>query len=166
MSGFGGRRLESPSGKWTRLQRWSRSGVGKRKAGALIEIWLMRMGIFAFHFYCSLWRTKGQHQPSIASKVWANKQEFQKWFPDFPRGVWVRQGQKLECSYKCLQISRVCFCNCKPQCLLKRPLQPLLWWLLKNCCLMSHLCIMGFVWKDSNRTEESVMQLLTGCTRM
>lgn len=29
-------------------------GVGKRRAEAPIEIWLVRMDIFAFHFYWSL----------------------------------------------------------------------------------------------------------------
>lgn len=32
-------------------------------------------------------------------------------------------------------------------------------WAEADCCLMSCLCIMGFVWRDSNRSEGFAMQL-------
>ena len=101
-------------------------------------------------------------------KLWA-KRVSKKWFPDFPRDVRVRQRQKLECPYKCLQISRVCFYNRKLQwflfCFLEAPaasaaLKLGSW----GGCLMSHIYLMGFVWRDSNRTEGSVMRLFTGYT--
>lgn len=54
--------------------------------------------------------------------------------------------------------------NCKTWPPFKGPLRTLYrsfaTWAVADRCLMWGLCIMGFVWRDSNGCEGSVMQLL------
>lgn len=145
---------------------WSRDGDGEKKGRGP---W-MRSDWLGWTFLHSIFighqdEQKTSTNPALPRQVRANRVA-KKWFPDFPRGVWVRQRQTLECPYECLQISRVCFCNCKPQSSERAPADS-----AQMTCRPAGeelLFDVTFVHKgrDSNGTQGSVMQLLTGWTRM
>lgn len=121
----------------------------------------VRKDIFGFHFYGVILKNK-RRASTTRSFEWCEETDFRK-ISNSLRGVWVREGETPSPPLECLQIGRTDFRIAKRGRLLKGPLRTLfgsfVTGAVADCCLMLALCIMGFVWRDNNRSEGSVMQL-------